>query len=158
MGVLSWLMRKVLATLAAVMLASGLTLIVAPAANAQSITMQPASSCLNGQAGPRDLVSVAGLTLNYKLLCGDPTKGVVHIASTHPISETGSDDQNVSGCFMRTVNDGHDVPANPGNKAFAVTNSAGVTSTVVFDTNTDEAITLFTNGGAGNNWAGCNSG
>lgn len=154
---MQWLTRKVLAALAATTTAFGITLIVSAPANAQQITMEPASSCLNGQAGPRDLVSVAGLTLNYKLLCGDPTKGVVHIAATHPISETGSDDRNVSGCFMRTVNDGHDVPANPGNKAFAVTNGAGVTSTVVFDVNTNEAITLFTNGGAGNNWAGCNS-
>lgn len=74
-------------------------------ASAQGV-IYPASACLNGDAGPREVVAVSngpGFFSNVSLYCGDPTKGLIHIDSEHPISEDGSDDDNVAQCHSNIM-------------------------------------------------------
>lgn len=127
----------------------------APSAAAQD-TIFPASACFSGEAGPRDVVVVSnGPTFfsNVYLYCGDPTKGVIHIDAGHPIDENGADDEAVRQCHQNVMHFGHEVTANPGNRAWQIDRPDGGTATVVFDEDTLETITMFTSDS--NNCAAC---
>jgi hypothetical protein len=124
-------------------------------ASAQGV-IYPASACLNGDAGPRELVASSNgpsFFSNVSLYCGDPTKGVIHIDSEHPISEDGSDDANVAQCHSNIMYYGDEVPAAEGNRAWQIARPSGGTATLVFDATSLETITMFTSDS--NNWAAC---
>lgn len=134
-----------------------IAMVIGPAgtAAAQDVIYRP-SACFNGDAGPRDTVSVANgpsFFTNVILYCGDPTKGVIHIDAEHPIAEDGSDDENVQDCHKNVMFRGEEVRANAGNRAWQVARPSGGTATVVFDADTLETITMFTSDS--NNWAAC---
>jgi hypothetical protein len=114
------------------------------------VTIYGPSACLNGDAGPRELVASSNgpsFFTNVTLYCGDPTKGVVHINSDHSIRDDGTDDYNVRRCHDNTVYYGREVPA------WQIARPTGGTATIVFDEKTLETISMFTSDS--NNWAAC---
>ena len=133
----------------------GTLLVPVSSASAQGV-IYPASACLNGDTGPRDVVAVSNgpsFFSNVSLYCGDPTKGVIRIDSEHPINEDGSDDDNVYNCHGNIMYHGDEVPAAEGNRAWQIARPSGGTATLVFDATSLETITMFTSDN--NNWAAC---
>lgn len=111
-------------------------LIFMTAGVASARVLVPPSYCLSGDAHPRDIVnSVSGPTLlsSVTLYCGDPTKGIIHIDFAHPISEDGSDDEDVVRCLQRIMYYGDEVPAAQGNRAWQIARTDRWSATTVFD-------------------------
>ncbi len=137
------------------MFAGAAALVMPGSASAQEV-LYPPSACFSGEAGPQDYVAVSNgpsFFTNVTLLCGDPTKGIIHIDAAHPIDPGGADDENVRTCHHNVMYYGSEVPANAGNRAWQITRPAGGTATVVFDAYTLETVTMFTSDS--NNWAAC---
>jgi hypothetical protein len=139
------LARSVVA--AGVFVASGF-LFTPTAAEAAANTS--ASACLQGFEGPSVIVNSYG---GLNLRCGDPTKGILHIDSSHPINEHGADDVHVDRCMNNIVGLGSPVSANPGNAAKRITRPSGGWAQIVWDTGTKDVITMYTSDN--NNWAAC---
>lgn len=145
---------------AAGLLSIGLMLTPSGTAAAQTIgeggVRVTASSCLTGDSGPRERVATSNgpsFFSNVILYCGDPTKGVLHINAAHPISEDGSDDVNVRDCHNNIMFRGDEIPAAAGNRAWQIARPTGGSATLVFDSESNETITMFTSDS--NNWAAC---
>ncbi|WP_144312008.1 hypothetical protein [Actinopolyspora erythraea] len=123
-----------------------------------------ASNCLdNGpSAAIVGQVTVGGVFGRQIVLnCGDYTHGIIHIDSSHPISEDGSDDDAIVQCMSNILTMGYEYPANQGNIAYRIERPGGGTATIVYreDTVNDYfenyhvVVSMYTSDS--NNWAAC---
>lgn len=120
-----------------------------PAA-AEAAARTSASACLQGLSGPYDLVNSYG-GLNLK--CGDPTKGVLHIDSSHPINEDGADDVHINRCMNNIVGLGVPRAASGGISAKRITRPSGGWAQIIWDSGTKDVLSMYTS--ENNNWAAC---
>lgn len=89
------------------------------------------------------------------LVCGDETKGIIHIDRDHLIAEDGSDDVTMPKCFENVMYYGEDYPAPPGNQALKVTLSDGQDAIVAWDKASRRVLTVYTTGEKSNDWDSC---
>lgn len=136
---------------------TGLAMLFALLLSALSVTSAQAattsaSACLQGFSGPTAVVNSYG---GIKLKCGDLTKGVIHIAQSHPIRENGADDVNVEECMNNIIAYGTSTSASSGNSAKKWRTASGVYAYIVWRTSQKDVVTMYTSGSPSNRWDLC---
>lgn len=150
-----WQSRAALAAICTAVFGTALT----GTANAQGLgDFVGASECFSTAPPSATVYAVLEPGFGVGLLCGDPTRGVIHIDQGHPIAEDGSDDETIPRCMFNilTRSDRYEIaPSNPRYEGLQIRRPSGGTATIIYDPENGQVVTMFTSGDLGNDWAAC---
>ncbi|WKX71239.1 hypothetical protein [Streptomyces sp. XD-27] len=143
-------------------LAGGFSVVTAVPASAAPNSK--VNACLEGDIGPYDVVGSWTSDHKYRLKCGDPTKGLLHIADGHGgDGHTEKYGKEFLKCLSRIATTFNDKDGNtPGTTLRTYTNDYG-TASFLFDNRSKDILTAYTKMGRSHtgpsdaNWARCAS-
>lgn len=137
---------------------------VVTAAPADAATSTKVTQCLDGDLGPYDVVGQWSTDSTYRLKCGDPTKGLLHIADGHGgDAHTKQYGKEFLKCLGRIAASYNEKPGNTRNTMLRTyTNDFGIAS-FLYDNSSKDILTAYTSmgrtstGATDSNWARCAS-